>query len=345
MNHIIHSILSFNGLQEHKCHIVSINHLMAKQRMKLKSPFINANDKCNEFFLSFSFFNDEFKLGKCIIDIFSDHYSFHSCILNIKKHIKNLEETTIRASSNPFSSIVVSDTSIKNQVATSISHIHSFNKSIVKTLHRATNINTTEAELLTIRCGINQVVADPSVKHIVVITNSLHIARKIFNSFTYPYQIYSVAISSELREFFSKDTLNHIEFWDCPSKQQWALHQMVDKETKNLVSILSFPCKYSWDFCKKSECDSILLQWKMTFQASDLRGRNFLDFLGDNLYLIKPSYSKGGLWLLQFSHSNSLCARATRAITNYAPIGEYQLRFFPRESFTCPCSTYPIETK
>ena len=187
---------------------------MAKQRMKLKLPLIDADDKCNKFFLSFSFFIDEFKPGKCIVDIFSDYYSFHPCILNIKKHMKNLEvsETTIRTSSDPFSSIVVSDTSIKNQVATSISHIHSFNKPIVKTLHRATNVTTAEAELFTIRCGINQAVTDPSVKHIVVITDSFHIARKIFNSSTHLYQIHSVAISSDLREFFSKDTLNCIEF-------------------------------------------------------------------------------------------------------------------------------------
>ena len=137
--------------------------------------------------------------------------------------------------------------------------------------------------------------------------NFIHITRKIFKSFTYPYQIHSTVISAELREFFSKDSMNHIEFWNCPSKQQWALHQMVDKETKNLVSILSFPCKSSWDFCKKSECNSILSQWKMSFQVSDLRGSNFLDLLDDNLHPIKPLYSKGGPWLSQFGHLNLLC--------------------------------------
>ena len=120
---------------------------------------------------------------------------------------------------------------------------------------------------------------------------------------------------------------------------------MVNKETKNLVSILSFSYKSSQDFCKKSECNSILSQWKITFQASDLRGRNFLDLLGDNLHPIKPSYSKGGPWLLQFGHLNSLCAWATRAITNHPPICEYWLRFFPRESFTCLYDTYPIKAR
>ena len=126
--------------------------------------------------------------------------------------MENLEEITIRASSDLFSSIVMFDASIKNQVATSISHIHSFNKSIVKTLHRTINVTTAKAELFAIRCGINQAVADPRIKHIVVITDSLHITRKIFDSSTYPYQIHSMAIFSELREFFSKDSMNRIKF-------------------------------------------------------------------------------------------------------------------------------------
>ena len=59
------------------------------------------------------------------------------------------------------------------------------------------------------------------------------------------------------------------------------------------------------------------------FQASDNKGRNFIELLDDNLNIIEPSYSKGGSWLKFFGHSNSLCARAMRAIVNHAPIGEY----------------------
>jgi len=192
---------------------------MAKQRLKLKSPLSDVDNKRNEFFLSFYFFNDEFTPGKHLVDTFSNHVSFHPCTLNIQNHMENLEKIAIRASSDLLSSIIVSNASIKNQVATSISHIYSFNKLIVKTLHKAINITTAEAELFAIKCGINQVVADPYIKHIIVITNFLHITRKIFNSSTHPYQIHSAAISSELREFFSKDSTNCIEFWDCPRKQ------------------------------------------------------------------------------------------------------------------------------
>ena len=217
---MIHSILSSDGLQEYKSHNTSINHLMAKQRSWLKSPIINVDDKYNEFFPFFSFFNKKFNPGNCIVDIFPDCFSFHPHSLNIKKHIENLEEIMLRVSSDLFSSIVVSDASIKNQVTAFILHIHSFNKPIVKTLCRAINITIAKAELFAICGGINQVVANYNIKHVIVITNFLHIARKIFNSSTHLYQIHSAAISLELREFFSKDSQNHIEFWDCPSKQQ-----------------------------------------------------------------------------------------------------------------------------
>ena len=96
-------------------------------------------------------------------------------------------------------------------------------------------------------------------------------------------------------------------------------------------------CKNSWEFSKKSKSDDILNIWKMMFQASDLKGNQFLDLLNNDNNIIKPSYTKGGLWLKAIGHSNSLCAWATRAITNYAPTGKYRLRFFLREEFKCPC--------
>ena len=83
----------------------------------------------------------------------------------------------------------------------------------------------------------------------------------------------------------------------------------------------------------------------MTFQVSDLKGNHFLDLVDGDNNLLEPSYIRGGPWLQNFSHSNSLCARASRAITNHVPIGEYRLRFFPNEQFGCPCGQYPIESR
>ena len=120
---------------------------------------------------------------------------------------------------------------------------------------------------------------------------------------------------------------------------------MVDKETKLFNPIPLFPCKSSGDFSKKNECDVLANRWRMIFQASDMKGKHFLDLLDNDENIIELSYIKGGPWLKHFGHSNSLCARALRVITNHAPIGEYRLRFFPREDFSCPCRLYPIESR
>ena len=71
------------------------------------------------------------------------------------------------------------------------------------------------------------------------------------------------------------------------------------------------------------ECDEILDNWKMSSQNLNNKERYFLDLLNDNLNSIELTYSKGELWLKFFDYSNSLYARAIRAITNYIPIGKY----------------------
>ena len=220
-----------------------------------------------------------------------------------------------------------------------------YNKLIIKTIHQVVNISTTKAKLFAIHCGINQAINVPNIRYIVIITDSLHTAKRIFDSLTYPYQIYSAAISHKLWEFFSKNVNNCIEFWDCPSKQKWPLYFSVDKETRNFNLTPIFPCKLSWNYCKKHECESVIAQWKMMFQTLDFKGRNFLELLNNGLNPFELSALKGGSWLQYFSYSNPLYTRATRAIVNYAPIGEYQLRFFLREDFSCPCGIYPIESR
>jgi len=116
----------------------------------LKSPLIDVDDKQNEFFPSFSFFNEEFKPGSQLTDLFPDHFSFYSHLSCVKKHIKKLDKIALRASSNLTSTIIVSDTSIKNHVIILISYIYSFNKPVIKTIYKAINITITEAELFAI---------------------------------------------------------------------------------------------------------------------------------------------------------------------------------------------------
>jgi len=88
---------------------------------------------------------------------------------------------------------------------------------------------------------------------------------------SHPYQVHILFILKELQTFFSHHQKNLIEFWECPSHCNWALHKAVDKETKSFNPISLFLCKVSWNLSKRNECDNIANKWKMTFQASDLR--------------------------------------------------------------------------
>ena len=60
------------------------------------------------------------------------------------------------------------------------------------------NITSTKAELFAIRCGINQATIHDDISKIIIITNSIHATRKIFDLTSYPFQKHSVAILTEL---------------------------------------------------------------------------------------------------------------------------------------------------
>ena len=152
-NYLFYSIIlsvAFPALVGHKNKVIIIYPLITSQKLCLKSLLINVDNKHNKFFSLFSFFNKKFKPGNCLIDLFSNCFSFHSYSPNVKEYIGKLDDKVFRASSNSFLVIVTSNASIKNHITTLISHIHSFNKPIIKTRHRAVNITTTEAKLFAI---------------------------------------------------------------------------------------------------------------------------------------------------------------------------------------------------
>jgi len=211
-----------------------------------------------------------------------------------KTYIHQLDSIVIEASSSQSIAIVASDTSIKNDITTSISHTHISNQPLIKTLYHTAFVTSTEAKMFTIRCSINQATARTNVSKIVIITDSIHAAKKIFDPSSHLFQIQLVAILENLCFFFSKDPNNSIEFWECPSRLNWHLYKAVDLKMKAFYPTLSYPSKTLWDYSKKSECDNISNIWKMMFQALDGKGKQFLNLLDDNSNDIEPSYIKEG---------------------------------------------------
>ena len=350
-NYILKNFLDDSPPLSNSTNSHNIGSLTNRQRSTAKGHLIDSYTKSFGIFPSFSPLNSEFSLGHCIIDNFSNCFSFNLVHKNEKGKNKicaqELDNMVLHNSPLPHTALMITDTSIKNDIAMSILHIHSANRPLIKTVHHTSFVTSTEVELFAIRCGINQACSMDNVSKIIIVTDSIHAVKKIFDSESHPFQIHTAAILHELQKFFSSNQANSIEFWECSSslKWRWRFHHDVNKDSKSFTITSIYPCKISWDFCKKSDSDNIINQWKMTFQASEGKGKHFLDLLDDDFNTIEPSYIKDGPWLQMFGHSNSLCAHATRAITNHAPIREYMLRFFPSLDFLCPCNTYPIESR
>ena len=66
-------------------------------------------------------------------------------------------------------------TSIKNNVTTSIAHIHSYFCLVKKTIHYVINITSAKTKLFAIRHSINQTTQISKVSHIIIITDIIHV--------------------------------------------------------------------------------------------------------------------------------------------------------------------------
>ena len=108
--------------------------------------------------------------------------------------------------------IIATDASIKNDITISILHMHILNQLLIKMLYHAAFVTSAEAELFAIRCGINQASTKKNIFKIIVVTGSIHMAKKIFDLLSHSLQIHAVAILKKLCHFFSRNPSNSIKF-------------------------------------------------------------------------------------------------------------------------------------
>ena len=179
------------------------------------------DNRFNEVFSFFDPLNIEFSPSSYLINTFPSCFLFYHHIKyknnNLKDCANQLNNIAIMTLVNYLNALIILDVGIKNNIATSITYIHIHDKFIIKTVYYAVNVTSTEAKLFAIRCGINQATNILGISKIIIITDSIHVVRLIFDFFVYFSQIYSVAISKELRKFFITNNNNFIEFWECPS--------------------------------------------------------------------------------------------------------------------------------
>ena len=204
------------NIKKIKPHCLSMNHLICKQWSKIKSSIVDINNCLNKVSPSFNKLHKELSSGFCLVDNFSNHFSFH--IVNYKDsdvwndHQNKLNNIFDKSLSNLKTVLVISDASIKNNIATSISYICNSWNIFSKKIYYTMNITISEAEFFSIRCGINQAVQIPNAEHIIIITDTIPTVRHIFNLSFHPFQLHSIAISQDLRAFFNKNSNNSINF-------------------------------------------------------------------------------------------------------------------------------------
>jgi len=77
-----------------------------------------------------------------------------------------------------------------------------------------------EAEVFAIRCSINQATHLHGIFKIIVITDLIHVAKKIFDLLSHPLQKHVAFIFNDLREFFYLSSREHNQILGMPKQKQ-----------------------------------------------------------------------------------------------------------------------------
>jgi len=135
-NHIIRILMDDSPPSSTTSNPHKIGSLTNRQRTQTKGHLTDSYNKSLGIFPSFSPISIEFSPGNHIIDNFSDQFSFNLVNRKRKTKINNraleLNEMVLQASSSSHTALVITDASIKNNIATSVSHIHSMNSPLTK---------------------------------------------------------------------------------------------------------------------------------------------------------------------------------------------------------------------
>jgi len=225
----------------------------------------------------------------------------------------------------------------KSHVATAVAYIWSDNVVIKELQVNSINVTALEAKLMAIHTSLIPAIEIKDIYNIIVITDSIAAGRKILEFKVNPFQNMVILLASAIKSFFNKDSRNKIYFWYCPSKAEWSRHKLVNNQVKANTCFPTFPSKESHLFSQKKECDNILCKWQTSFANSIKKDHYFLNFKDKKQKVIKPTYAKGGSWLLVIGFTNSLCARFTCMTTRHTSIREYKQRFFPHLPSSCLC--------
>lgn len=187
-----------------------------KQRTLVKSSLVDSNNQSNESQLAFNRLHKEISPGFHLIDIFSSCFSFY---LANKKNASSLHNHFYALDAfvqdMPFNSgfiIAIIDTSIRNNITISISHVFLNCGELSKKIYYVVNVTITEAKLFAIKCTINQSCQFANTNKIIIIMDTIHVVKKIFDLLVHLYQLQAIKAVQYLMDFFNIDSNNTVEF-------------------------------------------------------------------------------------------------------------------------------------
>ena len=124
----INSVLNDHYSKEAKLYWLAIDNFAEKQRLKIKSSVVDTNN-LNEIYSFFNRLHRELSSGFYLCDNFSNYFSFHKVDKkkpeNICNLLKSLDKLLFNSFLNPNIVIIIADTSIRNNITTSVSYIFS----------------------------------------------------------------------------------------------------------------------------------------------------------------------------------------------------------------------------
>ena len=121
-----------------------------------------------------------------------------------------------------------------------------------------------------------------NIEYIILIADSLSFAGKAVDFWVYSRQAHSLAICSVFRLLFCSGLGYKIEFWDCPSKAEWFLHQIVHDNITNTRVAARWNLATSIDALYSKSITSCLDVWRASFNFPTIQRHYFLTLRDKN---------------------------------------------------------------
>jgi hypothetical protein len=308
----------------------SIYQMTAVMQTKVKSSLVEVNSKMLDVGEVFEPLCPELAPGKRFMDHFSEWITFFEKPQEMKPEdwTDTLDKAVDRARQLTDHVSVFSDASSTKKdhlQAASAAFIECCGSDLIRIKRPASRATAPDAELFAIRLGLLRCLRLEDIETILVFTDSVASAHTVVDPSTHLGQSHSLVVIWALIPWLEADPLCKVQFWYVPSQARWDNHGEVHKyvtSTTGKVAVTPATCA-TLNFCREKSSAQNLDHWDNMFNDPKYRSSNFLHLWGKEGKMPRPSSYKGGKWLQAFSLDVRLCARASRAILNHTPIGDY----------------------